>query len=254
MFRFLYICAEAFVFYAVLVGIGAALMWFGRGRGFDEVEQLILLGFAIIAIPMSFQAVLGIRFKRGSWVTGYYRPVRILSLLIPGLYAVVTGRDPVWARQKPESDAPIAPELRDGRRWGFSGARGKRTAYVAASGGVLGTGLWLAGPTLRALAARHVTGVAVAMFIFVALVIRIAAMKLDADAVASVAGWAVPVALIVYLVGHVERAQRDYWTAAHGAGTPEFDAAVDAETRAADERIGKDDWLVYPPWKQPARR
>jgi hypothetical protein len=254
MLRFLYICAEALTLYVMAMAIAALFLWLGNGRGFDEVEQLILFGSAIIAIPMSFKAVLGIKIKNGSVITGYYRPVRILSMLIPGLYALSTDRVPDWARQKPEPDAPGAPELRDARRWGLSGARGKRTAYVAVSGGVLGMGLWLAAPKLRALFARHATGVAVAVFIIVALIVRIAAMKFDADAVASVAGWAIPVALIVYLVGHVERAQRDYWAAAHGAGTPEFDAAVDAETRRIDDQIGKDDWLVYPPWKRPAQR
>jgi hypothetical protein len=81
--RFLYIIAETLVLYVVLMGFSVLFVW--GWRGFDDLGQLLLLLFAVVHLGAALKLVL-IGNHRSIW-TGFYRPVRILSLMLPGIAA-----------------------------------------------------------------------------------------------------------------------------------------------------------------------
>lgn len=81
--RFLYILAEIVVLYVLLLGGSALLIW--GWRGFDDLGQLILLVLAVVDLVAAVRLTL-VGDRRSIW-TGVYNPVRLLSLLLPGIAA-----------------------------------------------------------------------------------------------------------------------------------------------------------------------
>lgn len=84
MRRLLYILSEALVLWLLVMMLGGFFVWLWRG--FDELGQLILLGYAAVSFFASFKLVLVGGGERSIW-TGFYRPVRILALVLPGIDA-----------------------------------------------------------------------------------------------------------------------------------------------------------------------
>lgn len=89
--RFLYILAEIFVLWLILVLMGLGLLWL---RGFDEIGQMIGLCFVVVALPVSIRLVT-IGDRRSIW-TGFYRPIRPLALIIPAITAFRGGSTLPW--------------------------------------------------------------------------------------------------------------------------------------------------------------
>lgn len=86
MKRFLYILAEIVTLYAILLAFGAAIIW--GYDGFADVGSLIFIGFAIVAFPAAIRAAT-IGSKRFSLATGFYRPIRPLAMILPGICALL---------------------------------------------------------------------------------------------------------------------------------------------------------------------
>src|SRR5262245_50424007 len=81
--RFLYICAEALLLWLILMVISIGLVW--GWRGFDDIGQLAIALCAIAYAPVAFKTVL-VGDRHSIWF-GLYRPVRILSYILPGIGA-----------------------------------------------------------------------------------------------------------------------------------------------------------------------
>jgi hypothetical protein len=81
--HFLYILAEILVTWLVLTTLGGLLIW--GWSGFDSLGQLFMIGCTVIAFGASIKLVV-IGDHRSVW-TGFYRPIRILSLILPAIGA-----------------------------------------------------------------------------------------------------------------------------------------------------------------------
>lgn len=82
--RVAYFFAEVLVMWLLLLALGALAIW--GARGFDPLGQLFLLGYTIVAFGGSVKLVLVGNGERSIW-TGFYRPVRILAMVLPGIAA-----------------------------------------------------------------------------------------------------------------------------------------------------------------------
>lgn len=126
----------------------------------------------------------------------------------------------------------------------------KRTAYVLARGGVVGMVSWIFRSELNAAAARYVTGPVAAALMGLSLVLFAIGNNLHIGALSSIAGMSLLVTPAVYLLGSIQRSKEAYWRAAHGRDSEAFRAEAEADERRAREAVGKEDWLVYPPWRE----
>lgn len=75
----IYLLAEVGAVYALLLALAAVFIYGGPGLG--GAEDLIMLGFAVIAFPPTVKLVL-VGNRHSLW-TGLYRPVRPLAMLLP---------------------------------------------------------------------------------------------------------------------------------------------------------------------------
>jgi len=55
---------------------------------------------------------------------------------------------------------------------------------------------------------------------------------------------------LAWMFGNSRRNWEAVWAEEYGRDTPAFRDAMEAHQRQTDERVGKDDWLVYPPWEK----
>ena len=86
MKRFIYILAEIATLYSILLALGAGIIW--GYDGFADVGSLIFIGYAIVTLPAAIRLVL-IGPKKSSLASGFYRPIRPLALVLPGVGALL---------------------------------------------------------------------------------------------------------------------------------------------------------------------
>lgn len=130
----------------------------------------------------------------------------------------------------------------------------KRHAYAFARGGIIGLVLWLGRAEITALVARYVTGLAAAGATVGALVLLAIGNNMHIRALSLIGGWGLAVIAVAYMVAWIRRTQEEAWAAEHGRDTPTFEAARETAEQRSTEAFGKDDWLLFPPWKERERR
>lgn len=84
--RLLYLLAEVVTLYAILMAMCVGVIW--GARGFDDVGQLIILVCAVVNLGAAFKLVLVGDRPRSIW-TGFYNPIRLLAMLLPGISALL---------------------------------------------------------------------------------------------------------------------------------------------------------------------
>ncbi len=55
---------------------------------------------------------------------------------------------------------------------------------------------------------------------------------------------------LAWMFGNSRRNWEAVWAEEYGRDTPAFREAMEARQRQTDERVRKDDWLLYPPWEK----
>ncbi len=80
--RFLYYVAEIVLTWLILTLLGGLMIW--GWSGFDPLGQLFMIAYTVVALGASIKLVL-IGHRSNS--TGFYRPVRMLSLILPAIVA-----------------------------------------------------------------------------------------------------------------------------------------------------------------------
>jgi len=81
--RILYLIAEIVALWVVITALGLLFIWLGRG--FDDLGQLMAFCFVVVAFAISIKlATIG---DHRSIADGVYRPIRLLSLILPALGA-----------------------------------------------------------------------------------------------------------------------------------------------------------------------
>lgn len=127
----------------------------------------------------------------------------------------------------------------------------KRAVYVLARGGIIGLVTWIYRSDLKAAAARYVTGPVAAAIMGLSLVLLAIGNNLHIEALAAAAGASLLLTPLAFLAGWVRRNKEAYWAAEHGRDSKAFKAEIEADERRVTEAVGKDDWLVFPPWREP---
>lgn len=146
-----------------------------------------------------------------------------------------------------DSHSPTAPRTDEAQELR---AEIKRTAYVFASSGLVGLVTWIYRSELNAAAARYVTGPVAAAVMGLSLVLLAIGNNLHIAALGKISGACLLMTPLVFASGWIRRSKEAYWAAEHGRDSKAFKTEIEAEERRLAQAVGKDDWLVYPPWRE----